>query len=312
MVLKLSDKRDTKAEVDAVERFVRKFILNNATHLVDWSLQGDYGGLIYNFVGIGGPDSKISPLANFYAEHPLEEVLPVLETLFRNVLKPWYAQLAYDELPLYREYDFARRLPDIIEAVEREFSISSDQERITIDGLGRFTNPVYMVKKEFPHRLEETFRSYRGFVHGDLNLRNILLDEKRNIWLIDFSEAHRGHILKDLAKLESSIKFEATELRSQEELLRMLQFERAILTPDRFQELPELPQPPEEGLRKAYYTIRMLREYADRLTLLEEDIRQYYLALLYYTMQILRYGSTGRLTKLYALLSAALICEKLL
>ncbi|MBC7541758.1 MAG: hypothetical protein H7338_03425, partial [Candidatus Sericytochromatia bacterium] len=42
-----------------------------------------------------------------------------------------------------------------------------------------------------------------GWIHGHLNLANILLDETGNTWMIDYFWTRVGHALQDIAKLEN-------------------------------------------------------------------------------------------------------------
>ena len=38
--------------------------------------------------------------------------------------------------------------------------------------------------------------------HGDLNLNNVLVDERRNIYVIDFSETRIRNVASDFARIE--------------------------------------------------------------------------------------------------------------
>ncbi|NQS90720.1 anti-sigma factor antagonist, partial [Patescibacteria group bacterium] len=223
MVMKIGSLDEIQREIEAFEKYVKKFILNNATNLFNWVIHGEEGGLVYNFVGLSGEDTQIFSFNEFYRSHSINEILPILNILFRNVLKPWYRQPIYSDLPLYREYNFARHLPLIIDCVKRDLSIDDREKWVRFPGIDKdFINPLYVLKNSFPERLDEKFSSYQTIVHGDLNLRNILLDNKNNIWIIDFSETHQGHILKDLVKLEAVIKFESFDLKGWDELKGML------------------------------------------------------------------------------------------
>ncbi len=313
LVMKIGSLKDVQSEINAFEKHVKKFILNNATNLVDWIIQGDEGGLVYNFVGLAGPDDEIFSFDDFYRSHSIEEILPVLDVLFRHILKLWYRQPIYKDLALYREYNFSKKTPVIADCMRKEFSLDDSQRRMSFPELDReFLNPLYVVKYRFPERLNEELPSYQAIVHGDLNLRNILMDNKNNVWIIDFSETHQGHILKDLAKLEASVKFESFNLTGWDELEEMLEFEEAILKPEKFEEIPQITLSSKNPwLKKIYRTIQKIRQFANIVTLLEEDISQYYLALLYFTLQILRFPQLSKFNRMYALLSASLICEKL-
>ena len=66
-------------------------------------------------------------------------------------------------------------------------------------------------------------------VHGDLNGANTILDANRNVWLIDFSHTDRGHILKDLAKLENDLLHIWTPLQNAEDLAAATRVTDALL-----------------------------------------------------------------------------------
>jgi len=65
-------------------------------------------------------------------------------------------------------------------------------------------------------------------------------------------------------------------------------------------------------VEKAYRLICRLRKYADMVTVFEDDIEPYLIALLEWTYPVVCYGSVGRLTKTLSAYSAALACRKLL
>ncbi len=313
MVMKIGSLEEVQREIEAFEKYVKKFILNNATNLFDWVIHKKEGGLVYNFVGLSGTDPQIFSFDEFYRSHSVDEIVPILNTVFHNILKPWYRQPIYSDLSLYEEYNFAKHLPLIIDCVKEEFSIDDSKKWVKFSEIEKiFINPLYVLKNSFPERLDKKFSSYQSIVHGDLNLRNILLDNKNNIWIIDFSETHQGHILKDLVKLEATIKFESFSVRGWDELKSMLKFEEEILKPKEFKQIPQITfSLKNPWMEKIYCMIQKIREIANEVTLLEEDTSQYYLALLYFTIQVLRYPQISEFTKRYALFSASLICDKL-
>ncbi|GBG29183.1 Hypothetical Protein FCC1311_054052 [Hondaea fermentalgiana] len=63
----------------------------------------------------------------------------------------------------------------------------------------------------------QTYPYEMGLVHGDLNGMNILIDSHNIVWVIDFAFSGRGHVLTDIAKLESCVLFEYTQPRSNAE-----------------------------------------------------------------------------------------------
>jgi anti-anti-sigma factor len=68
-VLKLAKRSTIRREVTNYEDNVKRYILNNSTSVMGSFYYGRYGGVRYNFVGITGPDSKISWLTNYYKEN---------------------------------------------------------------------------------------------------------------------------------------------------------------------------------------------------------------------------------------------------
>ncbi len=51
-------------------------------------------------------------------------------------------------------------------------------------------------------------RTYLCITHGDFNQRNLLVDSNDHVWMLDFQETGEGHILRDLAMLDSVIRFQ--------------------------------------------------------------------------------------------------------
>jgi serine/threonine protein kinase len=64
-------------------------------------------------------------------------------------------------------------------------------------------NPIFMIEKltKAKHRLRI------GPIHGDLHPKNVVVDERNVPHLIDFAWARRGHVLKDFALMENSLRF---------------------------------------------------------------------------------------------------------
>lgn len=63
---------------------------------------------------------------------------------------------------------------------------------------------------------------------------------------------------------------------------------------------------------KTFQCVQKLREYANVITLLDEDITQYFFSLLSYTLCVLDYGSVNDYVKQYAWISSSMLCQKLL
>jgi hypothetical protein len=190
-----------------------------------------------------------------------------------------------------------------------------------------------------------------SIVHGDFHAGNILVEEFSSdaiIWLIDFPHTHVGPTVQDIARLEADIKFGLfpKELLNKPNFDRILVFEEAILTADNRQELdlldglldkkrdkkspslieldkawhkwvdnheiesisPEL----DSEMAKVWQALAILRSrMRKRYFGSMDDPRPYYLALLHATLPTLYYDNRSCWQKLYAFISAALLCERL-
>ncbi len=58
--------------------------------------------------------------------------------------------------------------------------------------------------------------TYEAVTHGDLHGDNLLIDSRKNAWVIDFERSGEGHVLQDFIELESDIlnRLEAGEIIS--------------------------------------------------------------------------------------------------
>lgn len=312
-VLKLDRWENIRAEIEGYEGHVKRYIQNNATQIIQKARSGEYGGILYTFVGIQGPQSRIFSLEDYYRTHPTDEVLAVFEILFRRVLRAWYGQPRLRDLPLYQVYGDIFRYEDVRRWAESRYGITTGDETIDLPyGLGRSENPLYFMEHILPERRSWTWSVYEGSVHGDLNMKNVLMDDDRNLWLIDFAMTGHSHILRDVAKLESVLKLEMVPIESEDRLCELVALERIFLTPKKLGEIPSLPEGiADPDVAKAFKVVQQLRRYADTITLLDEDILQYYLALLYYTLCVPAFTSVNDYMREYAWISSSLLCEAL-
>ena len=88
------------------------------------------------------------------------------------------------EISLYEEYSSFDRYDNIKEYVQSHFDVSADEETIELPfGLGTSTNPLYFIENIIQKRKSDTVSVYEASVHGDLNMKNVLMDEDNNMWL---------------------------------------------------------------------------------------------------------------------------------
>lgn len=312
-VLKLDRWQNISAEIEGYTGHVQRYIQNNATQIIQHEKSGNFGGILYTFVGIKGPKSRIFSMEEFYLTHTADEVVRVIDRLFRKVLRAWYGQPLLRDLSLYEMYSDPFAYNQARNWAVSRYGISTGDEYIDLPyGLGRSINPLYFMENTIPDNKDEKWNVYLGSVHGDLNMKNVLMDEEENLWLIDFAMTGHSHILRDIAKLETVLKTEMIEMESTDRLLQLLELEKLFLHPGRLSDIPLVPATIDDpDIEKAYTVISQLRRYADRVTVLDDDISQYYLALFYYTISIPAFVSVSDHVREYAWITASLLCNRI-
>jgi hypothetical protein len=312
-VLKIGSRALTGREEQANRKYVERFILNNSTTILGGAAAGDWAGLRYNFLGVTGSDSLVW-LRDYYQQRPAEQVVPIIDAVFTRILKPWYGQPRWETVRLYEEHDPRRLFPSLCEAAEQVLGVSAHSSLMPCPELGiDLPNPYYFLQYEFPRRKEQSRLWYTSICHGDLNMQNVLLDERENIYVIDFSETRPRNIVSDLARLEPIVKFEMVKIDDAAALRQMLEFEKGLISSKTLHQIPPFTYTGSDpSVHKAYEVIRLLRRHADTVTIFETDIMPYWLALLEWTLPVVIYVQMSDWQKKYAAYSAALLCEAIM
>ena len=313
-VVKIGPTAVTRREVEANRNYVARFILNNGTTVLGDAQHGEWAGLRYNFLGVNGPDSRLVWLHDLYANRPVAEATALFERLFTRVLKPWYAQPKWEQVFLFRDHTPLRLFPALFETAEQTLGVSPDSPDFDCPELGvKLPNPYWFLKHEYPRRADESRLWYTAVCHGDLNLRNVLVDERDNLYVIDFSETRPRNAVSDFARLEPVLKFEMNSPDSDEDLRRLVRFEEGLMS------VTGLDQPPpfrydgaDPRVARAFAGLTVLRRLADRATLFENDMIPYWIAMLEWTYPTVCYRQFSIRQKRLAACSAALICRSIL
>jgi hypothetical protein len=163
-------------------------------------------------------------------------------------------------------------------------------------------------------------------VHGDFHAGNILIEARNDpiIWLIDFPHTHIGPTIQDIARLEADIKF---SLFYKEFLLdkqvfdAILDFEDYLLGQSSRESLDlsgrsqlitnNISERVKQELDRVWQSLTVLRSPVRKKNLIPSDPSPYYLALLHATLPVLYFSDRSPEQKLYAFISAALLCERL-
>jgi hypothetical protein len=324
-VVKLGPFKKIQDEAENYDNYVNDFV-GNAPELREPQYDKDdtRGGLRFSYARMAG---EISTFEDFFLTRKNDACRIIGRIFSENVLglcllkqsPPGRRRLYYEDYRLGVR-DWSR----IINAVEASELLEVEGDDFAFGGQ-TYRNPLKQAKEWFgleedkKNRGSESFYTITAVVHGDLNARNILIDDNDNVFVIDFAKTGLGHILKDFCKLEVEIKFCLTKLITEADIKRAVDWEKRLLFAEggkRHKDLRGLLTIAEGDLgfdKATTDCIRRLRQKASDMTgpLLDGLTDQYYLGLLHYTLDTLRYEQCDRNSKLYALISASLLCRAL-
>jgi ActR/RegA family two-component response regulator len=304
VVVKFGKKDKICKEQDNYTQYVERYAGAFSSTQLRCAAGRAMGAICYHLVGT--ELQEVMSFGDFYRQHGVEQICAVLDQLLRQTTGRWYDN---------REQPRARR--NLIELYEDGLNIKWNEvwagaeatgvdmsrERLEFPGInGTFANP----KRWLETRDYAVFLSaWRAFTHGDLNEHNILVTEDGRCWLIDFYRTGWGHILRDVAELETVIKFNLTEVESLDDYQRL---------EARLVEQTRLNRPVVVSSRhpchKPLAVIGYLRSLADNFAGSNNTMAEYNLALMLTTLNLLRLEFMQDRHRA-VLLSAAMLCERL-
>jgi CheY-like chemotaxis protein len=311
-IVKCGDVQVINSEYERFKNYVQNFIGGGrTTSIIELRRTAHLGGIVYSLLGTAS--NRLESFGSFYKRSELPQIQAALDDLFLVTCGQWYANPGKVELhDLTAEYLQNLELsPESLEQDRINLKSAQGKEQLRISGLPEdrlFTDPVSaMVKNYF---VEPT---YICPTHGDLSESNVLIDETGHTWLIDFGRTGLGHILRDVAELDTNIRFQLLG-ESDATLDERLKLEEALCQAKQFGDLPRLAadfETENPNLAKAYATVIHLRNLAKKLVErnLNASIKEYNIALFYYALGHLRYYSLPRIQREHALISASLIAD---
>jgi protein-tyrosine phosphatase/nicotinamidase-related amidase len=311
-VIKLGPNRTIAQERVAFEQ-VEAVLGNNAPRVRGFVDLGDRAGLKYAYAAMG--QGGVRTLQAIFATEPATgRITSAVRSAFEDVLGPLYAAAQRERMPLFDHYQFSPELgPTVRNAVA---AVTGSSGRKTLKFPGGLSLPnVCEFYEDFlvRHRLPAYDYHYVSHVHGDLNAANILVDSHDNVWVIDFSHAGPGHVLKDLAKFENDLFYLLTPIEDTSELLEALAITRALRSVTDLQ--AGLPDRPDEARSpqfvRAWEVLRVLRRIGGQLCREDRHPLQLQVALLRYAVHALSFPQASPLQKRSALAAACSLAEQI-
>lgn len=320
VVVKYGNVQKIEAEHYNFKHFVEPFVggARNTTVQVVRRTQ-HLGGLIYSF--LGATSDRLQDFSKFYHQSDISQIKVILDCLFLDTCKPWYAnmsQLRFHDL----SRDYQQLLGFTWEELERTLSskqfktvqLLQGKQKLSFSSLTDhiFTNPLLATMGKSPL----VRPTYTCITHGDCNQHNFFVDGSGHVWLIDFQGTSQGHILRDIAMLDSTIRFQLLASEEDATLKERFVMEELLCTVKQFSHVQQLrPDFPtqNQALAKAYAAVVHLRTLAYELVKRKpnDDISEYYIALLYNALNAIRFSSLSSLQREHALLSASLLVDQL-
>lgn len=267
------------------------------------------GGLLYSLIG-AQEMGTVKPLSEVLFTDDSHLMISLLQRFFQQTFGQIYedAQPATLDLTAHYTDQLGLTVPKLRQRARHLDPALLSTPTIDWPEIGRaLPNPLQLAIDG------ENFRSFgpvetrTSLCHGDLHSRNILVDHEQHFWLIDFARSCTSHILRDFAELESDIKFHGLPIQA---LRDFVTFEAALTTPTAWTEEPTailLPTP----LQQAFDLIAAVRRIAGERLGLQGSMHEYYQALFWHTLNMVRLKTVGVERKQQALVSAAILAERL-
>lgn len=147
-----------------------------------------------------------------------------------------------------------------------------------------------------PQLLNQSLDVFTACIHGDLHMRNVLVEPKSgNVHLIDFVNARQAHVLRDLLNLEIAVVTRLVPMILDKEgysSKRIISFYRRLHCALRH---PGQVLPPPE-LEKPFVMLQLIRGKAEHYLCQRGEWREYYYGLIFYLLGSLRYDDLNNIS----------------
>lgn len=313
-VVKIGPRTEMARERTAFEK-IESVLGNNAPAIADYSDLSNRGAIKYRYASMGS-GSTTTFQSSYIKGTDQEAISTYLSDVYETQLGRFYRAAVNDKQDLFEYYCFdsswADSIKNKIEILIDECPIEGE---LTLPGDQPCPNLFYFYK----HNLDKLPRLVGdfpfSFVHGDLNGANIIIDERDNVWLIDFFHTHRGHVLKDFVKLENDLLYIYTSINTEDELKLAYQFTDFILSfksPFDFgKTLPSVFSGTQ--FEKCFKTLTTIRAIAKQYIPDESPqlLLQWLIPQMRYSVHTIGFDEPNRLQRVWALYTSSRIAEKI-
>ncbi|BDA80076.1 hypothetical protein LPTSP3_g30060 [Leptospira kobayashii] len=313
-VVKIGNRDLIAKERTSFER-IQEVLGNNAPSIVDFCELGERGAIKYRYAAM--LDGNVRTFQKMYgSSDDFEKIDNIINIVFKQQLGRLYQAGSSEKLNLLEYYDFQSKYAKSVRT-RVESLLGGPQTANTIEILPGIStpNPCIFYEKDLTVLKEYNAINHNlAYVHGDLNGANIILDAQDNVWMIDFFHTHRGHILRDLLKLENDILYIFTKIETEVELKEAMELTRILTShedlgvPLSFDVPSSLSNP---KLKKAYRVIAKLRSLYPALIKMDRDPYQAHVGQLRYAMHTLSFDESNEIQRKWALFTGTVLIDKI-
>lgn len=310
-VTKIGERNSIAHERDSFEK-IKNILGNNAPQIIDYAETDSRAGIKYRYASM--LDEKVTTFQYRYTkENDIGKLKNFLDVVFKLQLSRFYKAASREKIDLFKYYDFSDKYIDSIKRKIEEISggkLSKDND-VVLEGEHCYNLLSFYTKDLKLRNPKLQYAHYMSYIHGDLNGANIILDGHENVWLIDFFHTHRGHVLKDLIKLENDILYIYTKVDNLNSYNEAKKLVHALI------DVEDLWSPVNEvsitdpSHKKTLEIIKHLRGFYKDLVLTDRDPIQLFIGLLRYSVHTMSFDECNPWQKKLALYSSCHLSFKL-
>ncbi len=310
-VVKIGERNSIAKERDSFEK-IKNILGNSAPQITEYFETASRAGIKYRYASM--LDEKINTFQKrFVLENDIEKIKYFLNIVFLSQLGRFYKASTREKTDLFSYYEFSDKylnsVKKNIETITGNLISSDELLKLEDDDCYNLINFYTNDLKQRNRNI--LYSHYFSYIHGDLNGANILLDGHENVWLIDFFHTHRGHILKDLIKLENDIIYIFTSINDKSSYEEGKKLIHAITDIDDLWNSVLEVKFQNSDINKSYQVIKHLRGFYKELIHTDRDPIQLFIGLLRYSAHTMSFEECNLWQKKLALYTSCHLAFKL-
>ena len=305
-VVKIGSRGPIGQERTAFER-IEAVLGNAAPRIADFADWQERGAIKYRYAAMGSSASQSLQKLYEAGATPVQ-LQRIFDAVFIEQLGRLYQAAELERCDLLEYYQFSERwAPHVRQRVHEIVGSRAATDELEFPGGRRVANIAAFYAQGLSSLPAAGRAHYFAHVHGDLNGANIIIDGPGNVWLIDFFHSHRGHVLRDLIKLENDVLYIYTKVSDAAELGDALALTDHLLSLEDLGAVPSTPAAAANWapcVARALATVQQLRSYYAALLKADRDMSQLLIAQIRYAVHTLGFDECNPWQKQWALYSA--------